>query len=176
MRFHSPPARGRGPCDGLRATGRAWPELRAIAERLVYRRPERSLNVRVANHKPRYSPGDPVELSLAVTNERGEPTPAALGVSVAADSLSKLIDDELPSMPTRFFLLGEIDKPDDLEKADFYLSDDPKAAASLDLLLGTQGWRRFREKRMSDYVKDGGKDEVARLAAPRLARRPADHA
>ena len=71
-------------------------EPRAIAERLVYRRPERMLNVRVANHKPRFSPGDPVELSLAVTNERGEPTAAALGVSVAADSLFKLSTTNCP--------------------------------------------------------------------------------
>ena len=68
-------------------------------------------------------------------------------------------------MPTHFFLMNEIDKPDDLEKADFYLSDDPKAAAALDLLLGTQGWRRFGEKRMSEYVRTRRQRRVARLAA-----------
>ncbi|HKD37624.1 MAG TPA: autotransporter-associated beta strand repeat-containing protein, partial [Pirellulales bacterium] len=149
--------------DQLAEHGR---QPRAIAERLVYRRAERALTVRIGDHKPRYSPGDPVELSFAVTNERGEPTPAALGVSVAADSLFKLIDDEIPSMPTRFYILGEIEKPQDLEKADFYLSENPKAPAALDLLLGTQGWRRFAEKRMSDYVfKDDGSDPFNRLAA-----------
>ena len=148
------------------ATENRGKEPRAIAERLVYRRPERMLNVRVADHKPRFSPGDPVELSLAVTNERGEPTAAALGVSVAADSLFKLLDDELPSMPTHFYLMNEIDKPADLEKADFYLSDDAKAPAALDLLLGTQGWRRFAEKSAGEYVATPeGKERVARLAA-----------
>jgi hypothetical protein len=138
---------------------------KAVAERLVYRRPERALNIRIADHKPRYSPSDPVELSLAVTNERGEPTPAVLGVSVAPDSLLKMIGDEIPSMPTHFYLMTEIEKPEDLEKADFYLSDDPQAPAALDLLLGTQGWRRFAEKSRSELVDAKGKQEVARLAA-----------
>lgn len=128
---------------------------RAVAERLVYRRPERVLNVRVGEHKPRYSPGDPVELPLFVTNERGEPAAAALGVSVAADSLFKLIDDELPSMTTHFYLTSEIEKPEDLEKADFFLSDDPKAPAALDLLLGTQGWRRFADRTGGEFVQSG---------------------
>jgi autotransporter-associated beta strand protein len=138
---------------------------KSVAERLVYRWPERALNVRIADHKPRFSPGDPVELSLAVTNERGEPTPAVLGVSVAPDSLLKMIDDEIPSMPTHFYLMTEIAKPEDLEKADFYLSDDPQAPAALDLLLGTQGWRRFAEKSRSELVDAKGKQQVDRLAA-----------
>ncbi len=139
---------------------------RAVAERLVYRRPERMLKVSVGEHKPRYSPGDPVELSLAVTNERGEPTPALLGVSVAADSLYKLIDDELPSMPTHFYLTSEIERPEDLEKADFFLSDDPKAAAALDLLLGTQGWRRFTDKTGGQFVSNsGGQPQPGAVAA-----------
>ena len=40
-------------------------------------------------------------------------------------------------------MTSEVENPEDLEHANFYLSDDPEAAESLDLLLGTQGWRRF---------------------------------
>ena len=53
-----------------------------------------------------------------------------------------------------------------MEKADFYLSDDPKAPAALDLLLGTQGWRRFVEKTIHDLTPDGKPDDqLARLVA-----------
>jgi hypothetical protein len=52
-------------------------------------------------------------------------------------------------MATRLLLTGEIEKPEDLEKADFYLSEGTKgdvpAAVALDLLLGARGWRRFAE-------------------------------
>src|SRR5206468_1736746 len=79
-----------------------------IAERLVYRRPGRMLNVKLADHPEHYAPGDPVKLSLQVTNERGEPTPAALGVAVVDDAIFKLLDDETPKMTTHFYLTSEI--------------------------------------------------------------------
>ena len=49
-------------------------------------------------------------------------------------------------MPTHFLLAGEVKNPDDLEYADFLLTDHPKASEALDLVLGTQGWRRFAEQ------------------------------
>ena len=121
-------------------------ELSPIAERLVYRRPARALNVKVSGLREHFAPGDPVELSLAVTNERGEPTPAVLGMSVVPETIWKMVEEETPKITTQFYLTSEIEKPEDLEKADFYLSDDPQAPAALDLLLGTQGWRRFVEQ------------------------------
>ena len=130
--------------------------LKPIAERLVYRRPARKLKVVVDNHPAHFAPGSQVELSLHVTDENSKPTAAALGVSVVPDALLKMIDDEIPSMPTHFYLTSEIEKPEDLEKADFYLGDDPKAPAALDLLLGTQGWRRFAEANPDRLVQAGG--------------------
>src|SRR5262249_55230330 len=49
-------------------------------------------------------------------------------------------------LPAHFLLAGEVKNPADLEHADFLLTDHPKAAIALDLLLGTQGWRRFAEQ------------------------------
>ena len=137
-----------------------------VAERLVYRRPDRNLQVRVADHHERYSPGEPVQMSLMVTDEKGQPSPAVLGVAVVDDALLKMADDDTPAMPTHFYLTTEVEQPEDLEKADFYLSDDPKAPAALDLLLGTQGWRRFVEKTIHDLTSDSKPDDqLARLVA-----------
>ena len=107
-----------------------------VAERLVYRRPDRKLQVRVADHHERYSPGEPVQMSLIVTDEKGQPSPGVLGVAVVDDALLKMADDDTPAMPTHFYLTTEVEKPEDLEKADFYLTDDPKAPAALRSALG----------------------------------------
>jgi hypothetical protein len=120
-----------------------------VAERLVYRRPAHRLNIRAVGPGRRYSPGEKVSISLLVTNEKGEPAPATLGVAVVDDALFSPANDRTPGMATRLLLTGEIEKPEDLEKADFYLSEGTKgdvpAAVGLDLLLGTRGWRRFAE-------------------------------
>ena len=124
---------------------------RAIAERLVYRKPDRRLQIRVADHAEKYAPGDKVALSLLAVKETGEPAKSAvLGCAVVDDSLLKLADDDSPAMATHYYLTSEVEKPEDLEKADFYLSDDPKADLALDLLLGTQGWRRFVEQKLDE--------------------------
>lgn len=141
-----------------------------IAERLVYRQLDKKLNVRAVEHQEKYSPGEKVKMSLLVTNEKGEPIPAALGVAVVDDALLSLADDKTPNLTTHFLLTTEIDKPEDLEKADFYLSDETKgkvkAATALDLLLGTQGWRRFVEKTLPELKDEGPqKEELTRLVA-----------
>ena len=116
-----------------------------LAERLVYRRQSKRLQVEVVDRETslQRSPGEPVRLTLQVRDEAGEPIPAVLGVAVVDDAALSLEETERPQMRTHFLLTSEIEKPEDLEHANFYLSDEEGAEASLDLLLGTQGWRRF---------------------------------
>jgi len=143
---------------------------RPVAERLVYRRPAQKLTVQTTGHEKRRTPGETVDLSLLVTDEEGKPVPAVLGVAVVDDALLNLADDRAPSMTTHFLLSSEIEKPEDLEDANFYLSETPKGkvspAVALDLLLGTQGWRRFAEKSLHERKERGQDHEnLDRLAA-----------
>jgi hypothetical protein len=134
-----------------------------LAERLVYRRPDRQLNVRATENKASYSPGEKVTLSLAVTNEKNEPVAAALAVAVVDKALLALADRPEPGITTYFLLANQIENPQDLENADFYLSEDKTTsvppALALDLLLGTQGWRRFVEKN-SPQIKEDSPDKM----------------
>src|SRR5262249_15016508 len=63
---------------------------------------------------------------------------------------------------THFLLTNEVRKPDDLEHTDFLLGSHPNAAIALDLLLGTQGWRRFAEQNPVKFRQEQ-KDEADRL-------------
>ncbi|MCC9600827.1 hypothetical protein LOC67_09640 [Stieleria sp. JC731] len=117
-----------------------------LVERLVYRRGQKALNIKatVDGKSDQFSPGEPVRMTIAVTDENQKPVPGAiLGVSVVDDAALSLRLKEQPSIKTHFYLTSEVQSPEDLEHANFYLSDDPQAGESLDLLLGTQGWRRF---------------------------------
>jgi hypothetical protein len=127
------------------AQGRA--QLIPRAERLVYRAPGESLILNAQPEKERYTPAGKVRLELSAHNEKEAPTPAVLLVAVVNRSVITMADNKTDRlMPTHFLLSGDVKNPAELEHADFLLTDHPKAAMALDLLLGTQGWRRFAEQ------------------------------
>ncbi|MBC8351797.1 MAG: hypothetical protein H8E66_07395 [Planctomycetes bacterium] len=116
-----------------------------IAERLVYRRVNKKLDVQLTPDAEVFAPGQSAQLDLSISDENDVPVAAALGIAIVDDSILTLADDKSVRMPTYFHLLTEIDSSEQLEDANFYLKDEPESATALDSLLGTQGWRRFRE-------------------------------
>jgi hypothetical protein len=122
-------------------------DLTPVAERLIFRRPAESLKLGFTPDRKTHAPGDGVTLDLTAANETGQPSAAVLLVAVVNQSVLTMADDKVERMlPAHFLLAGEVQHPDELEYADFFLTGHPKAAESLDLLLGTQGWRRFAEQ------------------------------
>lgn len=140
-----------------------------LVERLVYREPRRKLTVKIDEDASMLerTPGEPVRLSLAVFDENGQPAPAILGIAVVDDAALSLEEDEQPELPTHFLLTSEIEKPEDLEHANFYLSGSDESRESLDLLLGTQGWRRFVSSGVASATGElttaGFSEQLARL-------------
>lgn len=114
-----------------------------VAERLVYRRPARKLAIQTGPVKAKYAPGDAVNLAVSVRDERGQIQSAVLGASVVDEAALSLVRDRSASLTTHFWLMGQLDDARGLEDANFYLSEGTQAEQALDLLLGTQGWRRF---------------------------------
>ncbi|MBY0528127.1 MAG: hypothetical protein K2R98_32320 [Gemmataceae bacterium] len=144
--------------------------LRPVAERLVYRLPAARLNLSVRADKKLYAPGEKVTLHLSAASEHGHLTPTVLLVGVVDKSVVTMADEKTArSMPTHFLLTSEVRRADDLEYADVMLSNDHASAfPTLDMLLGTQGWRRFLESDPERFDKDqksGNKSEDLRCKA-----------
>ncbi|VTR94630.1 a-macroglobulin complement component : Uncharacterized protein OS=Cystobacter violaceus Cb vi76 GN=Q664_21445 PE=4 SV=1: A2M_N: A2M: Thiol-ester_cl: A2M_comp [Gemmata massiliana] len=117
------------------------------SERLVFRGQGQHLVLTANPDRVRYTPSGKVRLDLSATTETGAPTPAVLMVGVVNRSVITMADNKNDRLlPTHFLLSGEVKNSAELEHADFLLTDHPKAAVALDLLLGTQGWRRFAEQ------------------------------
>jgi hypothetical protein len=120
--------------------------LRPVAERLVYRIPSRRLVLSAEPNQPEFKPGEQVQLTIRAKTEQGEPIPAWLLVAVV--SKARLEQAGAPrerSLPGYFHLATDVQHPEEWERADLWLADNPRSAAALDLLLGTQGWRRFAD-------------------------------
>lgn len=113
-----------------------------LVERLVYCRPAKSLDIAVDGLQTAFAAGSVVSLGVRTTLESGEAKGATIGASVVAEGALALAEQPTPQMPTYFYLTSDIETPESLEDADFYLSDGAEAEVAMDLLLGTQGWRQ----------------------------------
>ncbi len=134
-----------------------------MAERLIYRRPAEHVQLALKPDQKTYVPRQTVKLGVEATTEKGEPAPAVVLLRVVDKSVVTLADDKtLRAMPTHFLLTTEVRRPEDLEYADFLLGPHPRAAEALDLLLGTQGWRRFAEQDPGKF-RNEQKEEAERL-------------
>ncbi len=114
-----------------------------VAERLVYRAPKFALNIDIDAGEGPFIPGAPITLDITTTDENGKPVEAIVGLTVTDDTVLEMIEkrEQAPRLPVMVYLENDVQ---DLADAQFYLDENnPLAHQALDLLLGTQGWRRF---------------------------------
>src|SRR5436309_2354026 len=114
-----------------------------MAERLLFRQPENNLKIQVVADRTDYVPGDKVTLRVATTDDTGKPVAAVVGLTVTDSSVLEMIEkrEQAPRLPVMVLLENDVR---DLSDAHVYLDEsNPKAPLATDLLLGTQGWRRF---------------------------------
>jgi hypothetical protein len=123
-----------------------------VAERLIFRQPEHQLNVKVVTDRNSYVPGDKVHLSVTTTDDSGKPVSAVVGLTVTDSSVLEMIEkrEQAPRLPVMVFFESEVR---DLADAHVYLDgSNAKAPLATDLLLGTQGWRRFATADIGTFV------------------------
>jgi hypothetical protein len=132
-----------------------------LAERLVFRKPAHALNVELKADKKSYVPGDTVKLSVKTTSD-GKPVSAVVGLTVTDEAVLELIEkrEQAAQLPVMVLLENDVQE---LADAHVYLDPkNPKASLATDLLLGTQGWRRFALTHLSEFLAANG--DAARRA------------
>jgi hypothetical protein len=117
-------------------------KLAPHAERLVYRDRGADLKIAIKPDRTTYHPRDQVALAIEATGPDGKPVAADLAVSVVDDTVLSFADDKQATLLARLYLEAEM-PGQKIEEPNFYFGPDPKAPAAIDLVLGTQGWRRF---------------------------------
>ncbi len=154
--------------DGV-LTVTVWSEKGApLAERLIFREPAKPLNITITPDKKAYIPGGKAKLTVKATNADGKPVSTMVGLTVTDDSVLELVEkrEKAPRLPVMLFLEPEVT---DLADAGVYLDPaNPKAPMATDLLLGTQGWRRFATMDLSKFVESYG-DNARRALAVKAA-------
>src|SRR5262249_20601650 len=129
----------------------------------------------VKSDKQVYTPGEKVKLWFTSVNEDEKSAGTILFVSAVDNSIVTMADEKTRrAMPTHFLMTSEVKKPEDLEYADFLIGPHPKAAKALDLLLGTQGWRRFLEQDPTRFKKNETEEADRLLVSIGLSERPVE--
>ncbi|MFH6992539.1 TonB-dependent receptor plug domain-containing protein [Flavobacterium sp. FlaQc-48] len=137
-------------------------ENRIVAERLIFLNYQDGLKVEIKTDKENYLPREKVKVSIVTKDKNNAPIASGLSVSVVDSKLLTYIDDKqdniLSWLLLGFELKGKIHEPG------FYFDDDKKQEVreeAIDLLLNTQGWRKYDQKNLQKLIAEtkGSKPE-----------------
>lgn len=122
-------------------------DKRPVAERLFYKYPQNKLNIQASLSAKQQEKRKKVEIEIASTDPGGKVLPANLSIAVyRQDSLPVFNHHQLLT-----YLWLSSDLKGRIENADQYLSSEsPANNKALDLLMLTQGWRRFTWEQILD--------------------------
>lgn len=113
-----------------------------LAERVAFMHPRDRLRVSITPDKPSYKPREAVTLTATVTDTAGRAVPD-VHVSLAVTDARQVVAAPGAESLVSYLLLSS-DLRGTIEQPGYYLDPaNPQAAAHLDLLMMTQGWRRF---------------------------------
>jgi hypothetical protein len=135
-----------------------------LAERLIFREPSNHINVSITSDRKSYVPGGHTTVKVKTTDSLGKPVAAVVGMAVTDDSVLELVEkrEQPPRLPVMFYLEPEVK---DLADANVYMdSKNKKAPLAVDLILGTQGWRRFSLMQLAKFIDEYG-DQAKRSVA-----------
>lgn len=112
-----------------------------LAERIIFRAPEKSLRLNLALNKEAFSTREEITLSLSqITPDPGITADISVSVKKADDIQQPAHENIRSYLYLRKDLSGEIENPD------YYFSDAETVRADLDNLLLTHGWRKFKNQ------------------------------
>lgn len=115
-----------------------------VAERLVFIHNGKQLDISISPDKPDYKAREKVNLKLDVRDTTGNPVRGEFSISVTDDAVVNR--EGSPDILTNLLLTSDLQGH--IEDPAWYFSDNPRVPEALDLLMLTQGWRRFNWKKV----------------------------
>jgi len=124
-----------------------------LNERLVFIQNPDQLNLSLTANKPVYAKRENVQLNFSAKDKDGAPVNGSFSVSVVDES--KILVDENAENTILSYLLLSTEVKGYIEKPNFYFANVTKETrADLDILMLTQGYRRFEWKQLENAGAD----------------------
>ena len=165
------------PCQGIAEFTLFNDSLIPLAERLVYIKPGKNLQIETRLNKEKYETREKATLKIMVKDESGQPVTANLGVSVYDKLYQNSADPE--NILTHCYLTSQL-KGKIYDPGYYFDPKNEDREEALDLLLLTQGWRRYvwgqtalkeNANTNKQVILDGVEGEVNATAKVKKARK-----
>lgn len=117
-----------------------------LSERVLFNTSRRPLTIEIQSDKPAYQPYEKVNLAITVRDADNQPVAAELSLAATdAGAVPATSQSRSPGGQNIYsYLLLTSDLRGHIENPDYYFDPaNEKALSHLDLLMMTQGWRRF---------------------------------
>jgi hypothetical protein len=123
-----------------------------VAGRIVFIRGSDLLNLDISSPNATYTAGQQVKLSLEVTNSNHQPVTGSFSVSVIQESNTATDENAESTILNNLLLTSELKGY--IEKPNYYFANNNQTDADLDVLMLTQGYRRYEWKQiLADTAK-----------------------
>ncbi len=148
-----------------------------VSERLVFMNNDDQAHAVCSTDRENYNPRDSVRYTIGIKDESGEPLMGNFSVSVTDDR--EVMIDTTANILTTFLLSSDV--RGNISDPAFYFRKDTRSAWALELLMLTQGWRRYDAKRIvqNDFIHpvvrpDAGISGKVKKASSRKVARDAE--
>lgn len=119
--------------------------LLPIAERLIFLHPKDVLELSINPDKENYTPRSGVKINIKSLNPNGKPSSGSFSMAIVDEGKVPMVEDEESTIFSNLLLTSDIKGY--VENPNYYLHDvDDTKLADVDVLMMTQGWRRFNWK------------------------------
>ncbi len=113
-----------------------------VCERLFFAEKKERLTVQLKPSKPAFRPREKIQVDISVTDAAGKPVKANL--SLAATDAGQVLEKEPYKADLVSYLLLDSDLKGTIEQPGYYFdANNKERTTDLDVLMMTQGWRRF---------------------------------
>lgn len=120
-----------------------------LCERLIFLNTDSTVKISLLPNKVSYKTREKVTIDIEAKDAKGQPISGDFSVSVT--DAGQVLEKPFPENITSYLLLSS-DLKGRIEQPAYYFSkENPEAARHLDILMMTQGWRRYQ---WSDILKD----------------------
>jgi hypothetical protein len=124
---------------------------RTVAERLYFnKRLGNDLNIKLVTNKSNYSKREPTNLSLEITNDKGDALNSNSSIMVINKKELGQMQSLRDNILSYFLLSSEL--KGNIENPQFYFNNKENTGADLDVLMLTQGWRHYKYAKPYDKL------------------------